>query len=106
MDFKEHALMSLWELVGGDELRPKEFTMSNAWQFYDEKSRQFPQATNCILRITPHGNRFEIVQLLVTDDMELIKLDDESCVGRRLLAESISEDVVDFLGGETFKLMQ
>ena len=66
----------------------------------------FPQASNCVLKVTPHGNRFEIVQLSVTDEMELIPLDDESCVGRRLLAESIPEDVIDFLDGETFKLME
>ncbi len=105
MNFSERTLMSLWELLGGEEVRPTLFTMTNARTFYMEKRVEFPEATNCVLKVTPQGNRYEVIQLLLNDKMDVIKLSDDTCVGRRLLAKSIAPDVVRFLGGEKWKLL-
>ena len=106
MDFTERALMSLWEVLGGEEVRPKVFTMENARKFYFEKRIEYPQAQNCVLKVTPHGKGYEIVQILVDENMKMIYLSNDICVGRRIVAESISVDVKNFLGGESYKLME
>lgn len=105
MDLTERAMMSLWQLIGGEEVRPKVFTMDNARKFYAETRIKYPEATNCVLKVTPHGNRYEIIQLLLNKDLETIKASADTCVGRRLLAETISADVFKFLSGESWKLM-
>ena len=42
---------------------------------------------------------------LLNKELETIKASADTCVGRRLLAETISADVFKFLSGESWKLM-
>lgn len=105
MEFTERALMGLWDILGGEEVRPKIFTMENARKFYFEKRIEYPQAKNCVLKVVPQGEGYEVVQLLLNKDFDLIRISGDTCVGRRLVAQTISVDVKEFLGNETWKLM-
>ncbi len=105
MNLTDRAMMSLWQAIGGEEVRPKQFTMENARKFYLEKRMEYPEAKNCVLKVTPRGNQYEVVQILLNKDLKEIMVDNEACVGRRLLAKSVAADVMEFLGGETWKLM-
>lgn len=105
MDLSERVMMSLWQVLGGEEVRPTKFNMENARRFYLEKRIEYPEAKNCVLKVTPHGNRYEIVQIMLNKDLEEIKVSGDTCVGRRLLAKSVADDVFNFLGGEKWKLM-
>lgn len=105
MNFTDRAMMSLWQAIGGEEVRPKQFTMANAQRFYLERRMEYPEAKNCVLKVTPRGNQYEVVQILLDKDLKEIMVDNEACVGRRILAQSVAPDVIEFLGGETWKLM-
>lgn len=97
--------LELWQLVGDEEVRPKNFTMNNArrWQF--EMLEKYPAAKKCALSVKRRGDRYEILQALLDEDLNMIKTSRDMCVGRRLLAYNIDQSVTDFLGGETSKLL-
>ena len=105
MTFFDGALRMLYEAIGGEEVRPKNFTMDNARKFYDEKRREFPQAKNCVLQVVPHGKSYEVVQLILDENLEIIKLDSDLCVGRHLMAENVADDVWQFLKGKEWQLL-
>lgn len=106
MNFLDGALRILFDALGGEEVRPKNFTMDNARKFYYEKRKEFPQAKNCVLQVVPHGKLYEIVQLMLDDDLEIIKVDNDFCVGRHLMAENVAEDVWKFLDGKEWRLIE
>ena len=99
-------MMEIWNLVGGEEVRPKNFNMNNARGFFYNKRAEFPQTKSCALKVTPRGNRYEIIQLMLDNDMNPLKVNRDFGVGRRLLADNISQDVVDFLGGKSWKILE
>lgn len=105
MSLIERFGVELWQLIGGEEVRPRNFTMINArrWQF--EMLEKHPAAKKCALSIKRRGDRYEILQALLDDDLNLIKTSRDMCVGRRLLADNIDKSVVDFMNGETTKLL-
>lgn len=106
MQFGDRVLMELWNIFGGEEVRPKNFTMDNARKFFYEKRMEFPQAKSCVLQVEPHGKNYEVVQLMLDSDMNIIKTDRDLCVGRKLIAENVSKDVFDFLEDKKWKIME
>ena len=105
MKIIERMSVELWQILGGEEVRPKNFTMINArrWQF--EMLEKYPHAKKCALGIKRKGRRYEILQAMLDENLELLKTSDDMCVGRRLLAENIDKSVVDFMSGESYKLL-
>ena len=105
MGLIERIGVELFQLIGGEETRPKNFTMINArrWQF--DMLEKYPQAKKCVLSVKKRGDRYEILQAMVDEDLNIIQLSRDMCVGRRLLADKIDKSVVEFLDGETNKLL-
>ena len=96
----------LYEAIGGEEVRKKIFTTDNACKFYYEKRKEFPQAKNCVLQVVPHDKLYEIVQLMLDDDLEIINGDNDFCVGRHLMAENVAEAVWKFLDDKEWRLIE
>ena len=105
MSLTERLGLDLWQVVGGEEVRPKNFTMINARRWQYEMLEKYPQAKKCALSIRRKGERYEILQALLDNDFNLIKVSHDMCVGRRLLAENLDKSVVEFMAGAQNKLL-
>ena len=98
--------MDLWQMMGGEETRPKLFTMNTANKIRYELLEEYPQAKYCALQVTPKNGRHEIIQILLDEALNPIKQGQGTCVGRQMSAEKIGEDVIKFLDGASYKLME
>jgi len=98
--------MELWQMIGGEQTRPKLFTMNTANKIRYELMELYPQAKYCALKVTPKGGRCEVIQILLDEGLNPIKEGQGTCVGRQMSAEKIGEDVVKFLNGAIYKLME
>lgn len=105
MSLTERLGLELWQVVGGEEVRPTNFTMINARRWQYEMLEKYPQAKKCALSIRRKGERYEILQALLDNDFNLIKVSHDMCVGRRLLAENLDKSVVEFMAGAQNKLL-
>ena len=63
------------------------------------------EAKKCTISVERKGDRYEILQAMLDDELNMIKTSRDMCVGRRLLADQIDKSVVEFLDGETSKLL-
>lgn len=98
--------MEIWQLIGGEQTRPENFTMNTANKIRYELMELYPQAKYCALKVTPKGGRYEILQILFDEALNPIKTGQGTCVGRKMSAAKIGEDVVKFLDGNPYKLME
>lgn len=97
----------LWEEVfGRADTKPKLFTMKMARSFLMEAAEKDDRVAGCILSVQPKGEKYEVVQLMVDKEEELIKLSREAYMGRRMLAEDVDEGVFTFLDGASRKTLR
>lgn len=106
MGLAERMEMSLWQLLGGEEVRPHLFTMNNAKKFYYDMIDKYSKAKHCALSVKPKGNRYAIAQVMLDGNLEPIKTSGDACVGRQLIANSIDDELRSFMGGESCKLLE
>lgn len=105
--FREGLEQFLWdEVFGRKETRPKLFTMKDAWRFFMDTASDNPRVHTCALNITPKGDRFEVVQLMLDADGNILKAAKDQFVGRKIVAEEIDESVTQYMDGQTRKIMR
>lgn len=105
-DLTERLELELWKLVGGEAVRPKLFTMKDARRFLFDCSENDPKVDGCVLSITPKGEKFEVVQLMVDRGGHIIKASANTYLGRKIIALAIDDSVVEFMDGETRKILK
>lgn len=102
----DHLEKLLWdEVVGRNETHPRNFTLQDAQRFFLETAAKYPQAKGCVLSVEPKGDRFQIIQLLIDGKGEILSVDKERYVGRKIVADDIDDSVVNYLNGETRRTM-
>lgn len=105
-DLAERVELGLWKLMGGEDVRPKLFTMKDARRFLFDCSEDDPKVDGCVLSITPKGEKFEVVQLMVDQTGHIIKKSPSTYLGRQITASAIDDSVVEFMAGETRKMLK
>lgn len=93
-------------LIGGAGASLKIFNMNVAQNFKRDMLAKYPEAKFCALSVTLKGTRYEILQIMLDAKLNPIKENSLIVIGRRLIAESITEDVVRFLSGKIYKIME
>ena len=106
MQFSDRVLMELWNILGGEEVRPKNFTMNNARKFFYDACEKYPEAEKCVLKVVPRGNGYEVTQVMLDKEDEMIKTGQDFCVGRKIFAEQIDKSVWNFLNGKEWRIME
>ena len=84
----------------------KIFNMNDAQKFKFDMLEKYPEAKFCALSVTLKGTQYEILQIMLDANLNPIKKNNFIAVGRQLMAEGIAENVVTFLGGKIYKLME
>lgn len=105
-DFTESLELGLWKLVGGEALRPKLFTMKDARRFLFDCSEEDPKVDGCVLSITHKKGKYEVTQLMVDREGHIIKASANTYLGRQMIASAIDDSVVEFMDGETRKILK
>ena len=83
----------------------KIFSMNAAQSFKCSMLKKYAEAKFCALSVILKGTQYEILQIMLDANLNPIKKNDHTAIGRRLVTESIAEDVVRFLGGKIYKIM-
>jgi len=91
----------LWQIIGGEEVRPKLFRMRDARQYLYDVVDDNPEVKGCVLSVTPKGQKFEIVQIMIDKEGQPITKGKDAYLGRRIMANDIDDSVRKFLKGET-----
>ncbi len=95
----------LWQIIGGEEVRPTLFKMRDARQYLMDVADDHDNVAGCVLSVTPKGEKFEVVQLMIDKAGYPIKNGKEAYLGRKIMAYDIDDSVRKFLKGETRKNM-
>ncbi len=105
IDFTAELQDKIWQLIGGQEVRPKLFKMNDARRFLLEVSDDNPKVVGCVLSVTPEKNKFRVVMLMIDRTGNLIQNGKTTYLGRQIVANEIDDSVIEFLNGATHKTL-
>ena len=80
--------------------------MMDAWKFFMDTASGNANVDSCVINIEPKGDRFEITQLMLDKEGEILKSDKNGYVGRRVVANDIDASVTKYMNGATRKTMR
>lgn len=90
---------TLWNMLGGEETRPKVLTMANVKRYMYEVMEDNPMVVGCALSIERRGDHYEVIQLMIDSKEEAIKRG-RGYLGRTIQAQELDESIVSFMNGE------
>ena len=97
----ERLEYTLYQILCGDDVRPKLFSMRDARRYLQDVADDPPEVAGCVLEVKPKGQKYSVVQLMVNKEGQLIKNGKDAYLGRTLTANEIDDSVVRFMNGET-----
>ena len=104
-DLGRMAEEMLWQIIGGEDVRPTLFKMRDARQYLSDVADDHEDVRGCVLSVTPKGEKYEVVQLMIDQAGYPIKNGKDAYLGRKIIAHDIDDSVRKFLKGETRRNM-
>ena len=91
----DHIENSIYRnILGKDEFNIERFTMLNAWEYFIELCKKYPEEVQrCALGIKKKGSFYEISQVALSQRNEPLKKKGEFVVGRIIKADRLSKEV-------------
>lgn len=97
MDAVQRKLKSM---VMGEE-SVEVFTLQNAKQYFLEMRKKYPLASQCAVHMERAGEKYEILQFLLDDEVEPIRVTTKTVVGRKVMAGALDEDMLPCFDGKS-----